>query len=489
MTTENRTAQPSAATDEEAQGPSGPPDHRPSFRFAAFSLLAVLVVLGVSVFVLALPTIVAILLAFLTAFVAGLLLRLPYERVQGFAFDSVRQGMSPLFIITAVGAMIGAWITSGTVPTIVFFGLHVLSPDHLLVGTVLLCILTSMATGTSYGTVGTVGIALVAVAHGMQVPLAPVAGAIVCGAWFGDKMSPLSDSTNLSSAMAGVDLVAHIRHLLWTTVPAVAVSLGLFAFLDARRTTTSGSAAAARQLSAELQAHFHTSPVTLAPAVLVIVLLALRRPAFLSIVAGALCAVPVAVLVQGASPATALASLGTGYTRQTGDKVVDTLLVQGGVEGMMPTVGIMMLALAMAGVLGRSGILAALLERVVHTVSNRRRLMVTSVFVTLLSASISNSSSSHVISGNLLRPLYDRYGVDRRNLSRILEDNATCATAAMPWVDSAVYVSATLGVAATAYAPYAVFCLLSPVISLFWAVTGLTVTGAGESEKAVADAV
>lgn len=455
----------------------------PSFWFAIIGLLAVFTVLGASVFVFQFPTVVAILLAFLTAIVIGLIARYSYEEIQTFAFDSVRQAMAPILILMGVGALIGTWITSGTVPTIVSLGLTYLSPEHFLVGSLLLCIVTSMVTGASYGTVGTVGIALVAVAHGMQIDLAPVAGAIVSGAWFGDKMSPLSDSTNLSSAMAQVDLMTHIRHLLWTTVPAIAISIGVFAFMDSQRAIDSAVTESSDQLAADLQAQFDTSIINLIPAVIVIVLLALRKPAFTSIIIGALSAIPFAVLNQQVNWTDAAASLGGGYTTESGNELLDKLLMQGGVDGMMPTIGIMILALAMVGVLSGTGIMGAILQRLIHIITNRRRLMMSSVGITLLTASMSNSSSTHVLCGNLLRPLYDRFGIHRKNLSRILEDCATCPTPLGPWIDSGVFISAALGVAVTSYAPFAIFCFLSPLISLFWAITGWTVKSATIEEQ------
>lgn len=463
------------------------PGPRPSFRFAVAAVIVVVAMLSVGVIVLELPTPVTMFCALLATIVIGLSLGFGYVDVQDMAFDTVRAALQPIFILIAVGAMIGTWIASGTVPTLVALGLEVLAPSYFLLGTLLFCVVVSVVTGTSWGTMGTLGVALMAVAAGMEIDLAAAAGAIICGSMFGDKMSPLSDSTNLSSAVAETDLMDHIRHMMWTTVPALTITAIIFAILDMSRHTDAGSSQSTDLMASKLGEYFEIGPVTLVPAIVVIVLLAIRKPAFSSISIAALIAVPFAVVLQGSSLSDAMAAMFDGYTMDSGNATLDGLLTAGGMAGMLETVLIMFIAVAMGGILAGTGVLQAILDQFVSVITTNRRLILSTIGVTLLSNAMTGSNSpAHVVSASLMRPLFDRFNLHRKNLSRILEDAATITGPVIPWNTAAVFAAGVLGVSTLTYLPYAYLSFLVPIFSALYGLIGFTIVTADGSRARIA---
>lgn len=446
-----------------------------SFPYACLVLLTAILVITVGVIGLELPTNVVMLLVFVGVVALTIPVGFRYAEVQEFAFETIKSALAPILILIAIGAMIGSWIAAGVVPTMISYGFAAITPAHFLLGTLVLCTIVSVATGTSWGTVGTVGIALVAVAEGLDIPVAMAAGSVVSGAYFGDKMSPLSDSTNLSSAVADTDLMVHIRHMLWTTVPAFLITAGIFALMDAANAGEGTSAPGVDRMVSDLAETFTITPVALLPMLLVIVLLVLRKPPFVAIVIGAIAAVPVTVFVQDDGLASALAVMQEGYLSDTGNETLDGLLTAGGMVSMGETVVLMILAVAVGGVLSRTGILGVMLERVVRSITTPRRLVASTWFVTLFANMVTASNTpAHVVGATMMKPEFNRLGVHRRNLSRVLEDTATITGPIIPWNTAAVYVAGVLGVATTEYLPFAFLCLTVPLISLLYAITGFT---------------
>lgn len=435
--------------------------------------------LATGVIILDVPIHVTMLLVFIIVSALSIPIGFGYDTVQGFAFDTVRTALQPVFILVAIGAMIGSWIASGAVPTMITYGFEALSPGHFLVGSLLLCTVVSVATGTSWGTMGTLGIALVAVSKGLDIPVETTAGAVVSGAMFGDKMSPLSDSTNLSSALAEVDLMVHIRHMLWTTIPAFLITASIFAYIDHSRHAKDGSTPGVDAMINDLHDNFSITPIALLPVLLVIALLVLRKPPFIAIALGAISAVPVTVLLQRDDLSLAMSVMQEGYTAHTGTKALDDLLSSGGMSSMGDTVVLMVLAVAVGGVLTGTGILQAILDRFVDKITSARRLVASTLTLTLFANLMTGSNSpAHVISASLMKPMFNRFGLHRKNLSRALEDAATITGPIIPWNTAAVFASGVLGIATVDYLPYAFLCFTVPAISFMYAVTGFTIVNA-----------
>lgn len=457
-----------------ARGSSGGAAREPGFLYSAFAVLLVVAILLTGS--LAFDADIQLLLLLSLAALVPLVMRLghTFDQAQEFAFSAIRSILGLIMILVAVGALIGAWAASGTIPALVHTGLAILSPNLFLPTTLLLCALASLATGTSWGTIGTVGVAMVGVGEGMGYPLAMTAGAIVCGAYFGDKMSPFSDSTNLNAALVGTDLMAHIRHLSWTTVPAFALTGVAFTVLGF--TTSHGAddgTDRAGAISDVLADGFQLGLPAFLPMLVVVALLALRKPAWPSILVGALAGAVVAVAYQGAGVGDTLTVLYRGFTLDTGLPVVDDLVSGGGVVSMLEMVALFLFAIGMAGLLSGSGMLLSLIRPALHWITSARRLLVVSILLVPALVALGGSFSfAAVMAGSLLLPLYARFGLDPKNLSRVLEDSGTANDPVFPWSSGGVFVAGALGVSTLSYLPFYFFVYLSMAFSLLYALTG-----------------
>lgn len=452
------------------------PTNEPSFPYAVAAIVVDIAILITGIVVLDLPSSVTIFCAYLATLALSIPITRSYRIAQDHAFDAVRRAQEPIFILLAVGALLGAWMISGTIPTLIHVGLEAVSPDYFLITALLLCSIVSIATGTAFGSIGTVGVALIAVASGLGVPLGPTAAAIVCGAIFGDKLSPLSDTTNLASAIAGSTLLHHIRHMMWTTIPAYLITAGFFLALDLLEHKGSADLDKANAMLATIEGRFDVGLINLAPVLVVIGLLVLRMPAFPALMLGAFAALPVAIWNQGAPFTETMLAMFDGSILETGDPAVDDLLSGGGVAGMLGVVVIVMIAVALGGLLGGSGMLRVIISRLTGATKSATRVMLSTLGVTMVANVVTASQTTAlVVGGTLMRPSYKRHNLHPKNLSRALEDVGTMTSFVIPWNTAAIFAVGVLGVSVGEYGPYAVFSYLTPIISAIYAVTGFTI--------------
>ena len=383
--------------------------------------------------------------------------------------------------------------------------MQILDPGLFYAASAAICAIVALSIGSSWTVAGTLGIGLMGIAGSFELSAAVTAGAIISGAYFGDKLSPMSDTTNLAAAATGVDLFEHIRHMLWTTVPGFAIALLAFGFMG------SADAAAPAQIGAlqeALAARFDIGPHLLLPLLLMLGLVYKRFPAYPAILISALAGALFALLFQGDAVValagglqeggrpTALArgvwiSMFDGYVANSGNEFLDALLSKGGMSSMLNTVWLILAALAFGGVLERTGILAYLLALVLRGVTGTGSLIGATV-VTCLGTNIlaADQFIAVALPGRMFRNEYERRGLSRLNLSRTLEDSATLTSVFVPWNTCGAYMSATLGVATLSYAPYAFFNMLCPVIAVIYAYTNFAIrpadaTGAAEHRAAV----
>lgn len=390
--------------------------------------------------------------------------------------NGIRIGLSSMIILMLVGMLIGTWILSGTVPVMVHMGLQTLAPAIFLVAAMVICSVVSLATGTSWGTVGTVGLALIGIGEGLGIPMPLVAGAIISGAFFGDKMSPLSDTTNLASAVAGVSLFSHIRHMSTTTVPAMLIAGGLYAVLGLRYADNALDLTTISAITRNLEASFTLNPWLLAPAVLVMGLAILRVPAIPSLFLGVMAGGLLAILAQGASLQDVFVAMQSGYVSQTGFAAVDNLLTRGGLNGMMWTISLVFLALAFGGMLERTRALETVLESVLNRIKGRGGLITSTVMTSMgVNALAGDPYLSIALPGRMYAPAYAKAGLSGRNLSRAVEDGGTLVSPLIPWNSGGAYCASMLGVATLAYVPFAFANWLTPMISMAYGLTGLYV--------------
>lgn len=406
--------------------------------------------------------------------------------------EGISTAMGAILILMSVGALIGTWLMSGTVPSLIYYGLELLNPQFFYAATCLICMVAAVATGSSWTVAGTLGVALVGVAMGLGLSPAIAAGAIVSGAYFGDKMSPLSDSTNLAPAVVGCDLFDHIRHMLWTTGPSITIALIIFLIIGLGIDDgAAGGPEAIGELSATLASHFNISIWTLVPLLIVLFMAYRKVPPLPTILFGALLGGVLAVVLQkdvvlayAASPdlpgALALTkgvwlALADGYTSATGVAEVDELLSRGGMSSMLVTIWLIITALAFGAVLEYSGILLRLIESALKAARSTGSLVLTVVLSAIgINIVAADQYIAIVLPGRMFKAEFKKRGLDPKNLSRAIEDAGTLTSPLVPWNTCGAFMASTLGVATTAYLPFAFFNLINPLVSVAYAFTGFT---------------
>ena len=382
-------------------------------------------------------------------------------------------GLKAILILLVIGTLIGTWIASGIVPILIYYGLALLNPSLFLVAACGICCVVSIATGSSWTTAGTIGIALIGVGQGLEVPPPMVAGAIVSGAYFGDKLSPLSDTTNLAPAVAGSDLFEHIRYMLITTLPSLLIALILYAILGWTSGATVTDDDKVNLIRNALGDHFNLNPVLFLLPILVVLMVAFRLPALPALLGGAIFGGILAAAIQGVPLKSILAAAQSGYVSNTGVEAVDTLLTRGGLENMLPTVSLILVALSFGGVMERAGLLAALANSILRLARGTGRLVAATV-VTCVGMNVlaPDQFLSIIVSGRMYREAYHKQGLHPKLLSRTLEDSGTLSSPLVPWNTCGAFMSTTLGVGALAYLPYAFLNLLNPIVAVVIAFAG-----------------
>ena len=426
------------------------------------------------------PNQVALLIASAAAGLVGMYRGLTWSDVQESMVAGIKVGLGPILILLAVGGLIGSWMIAGTVPAMIYYGVSILNPSIFFAAAAIICALASISIGSSWTVAGTLGIGLIGIADSYGLSPAIAAGAIISGAYFGDKLSPLSDTTNLAAACTSVDLFAHIRHMLWTTVPAFCVALLFFSLIP------SGAATAPEQI-AELRAaisqEFNVGVGVLMPLAVMIGLIWKRVPAYPAIMLATLAGILTALTFQTdvvrkfalmANPEATMPvveglwrTLFAGFEGTTTNEELNRLISKGGIASMLNTVWLIVSALAFGGVLERTGILKQILDSVLKLVKSTGDLVaatVTGGFITNILAA--DQFLAIALPGRLFSSTYDDRGLSRENLSRTLEDSATMTSALIPWNTCGAYMAATLGVATFDYAPYAIFNLACPLIAV-----------------------
>ena len=436
--------------------------------FLIFFLFIAIVLLGQSAHI---PLILA------TAAAAAVAVRLGYswKEIQGGMVQGINLAMGAILILMVVGTLLGTWISGGIVPAMIFYGLKVLSPGIFLVATMVICSVVSLGTGSSWSTAGTVGVALVGVGQGLGIPGAMVAGAIISGAYFGDKMSPLSDTTNLAPAVAGTDLFSHIRHMVYTVVPGYVIALALYGLLGTR---FSGGVMESQNIDiilSTLKAHFFIHPVLLLPPILVILMVIRKIPPLPALLGGSLIGGVFALAAQSSSLGDVLASAHVGYISETGVAMVDELLTRGGLLSMMETVALIICALSFGGIMERTGMLQVLAGSLLKFVKSTGALVATTVFSCIgMNVIAADQYIAIVVPGRMFKSAFDAKRLHPKNLSRILENSGTMTSPLIPWNSCGAFMGATLGISPLVYLPYAFLNLLVPAISIFYGYTGIT---------------
>ena len=480
--------------------PTAPATTRPlTMAEAAIPIVALIVLVGLSFYLFGDegakgPNQVALVMASLVALVIGRRAGYTAEQLRDAAVASVTTGVSAIFILFAVGALTGAWAMSGTLMAMVYYGLQILSPHYFYMTSAILCAIIAFSIGSSWTVAATIGIGLVGIAVNMELSPAVTAGAVISGAYFGDKSSPLSDTANLAAAVGGAELYQHLREVLWTSIPALGITLLIFFFMG-----SPGDFDATEKLES-IRTTFDVSLVHFLPLLVVIVLAVLRFPPFTTIMMGALAGAVLAVVTAperviafAADPdlATPLAllkgawlALASGYTSTTGYEAIDMLASRGGMERMLDTIWLIIVALAFGGVVEKAGAIERLIAPVLAAVKSNGSLVAATVGSTVVTNAVTaDQYIAIVLPGRMFKGAFQKRGLAPVVLSRSLGDSATVTSALIPWNSCGAFMAATLGVATVAYAPFTFFNLLSPLISVAMAFLGIRMLKAPSPES------
>ncbi|ASN06047.1 Na+/H+ antiporter NhaC [Virgibacillus necropolis] len=407
-----------------------------------------------------------------------------WKEIEEMMYKGIKLALPAIVIIMLVGLTIGAWIGGGIVATMIYYGLEIISPSIFLVTIAIICAIVSLAIGSSWATMGTIGVAGMGIGISMGIPAPMIAGAVISGSYFGDKMSPLSDTTNLASGLTHTDLFVHIKHMFYTTIPGLLIALGVYAYLGKDFGENASESADIAQTIVELQESFVISPFLLLVPLLVIVLVAMKVPAVPALVVGIALGFLSQVIVQGEPITNALGALQSGYTIDTTNEFLAGLLNRGGLDSMMFTVSLAIVAMTFGGILEFSGMLRSLMNQLLKVVKSTGSLIASTLGACFLTnVTCSEQYISIVIPSRMFAKVYTEKELHSKNLSRALEDGGTLTSVFVPWNTCGVFIFGTLGVHAFAYAPYAILNFVVPIISLIYAFTGFTITKLSKEEK------
>ena len=407
-----------------------------------------------------------------------------YKSIKSSMISGIEKGLGAIFIFFLIGILVAALIESGTIGALIYYGLDLLHPSFFLPAGLVLCSLMSLATGTAWGTIATIGVVLMGLGQALGIPLPLVAGMVVSGASFGDKMSPVSDTTNLAAMSADTDLYSHIKSMMYTTVPTYIICLIIFTFLGFYFTAQAMSEQELSTLSGLLEVEFAISPLTLLPLVVLLALSINRTPAEASMLASVAAALVLAILTQDRNITEVLNSLHTGYVSDTGLEQLDTLLSRGGIMSMMWTMSLALIALSLGGILDRAGFVRVLLRGILDRIERAASLMTATISAGIVAnMSMGEGYLSIIFGGQIFKESYEESGLEKHMLSRCLEEGATLSTSLIPWTTSGAFITGVLGMSPLEFAPWTFFNYINPLLSIGLAYLGFGIFRKTESSE------
>ncbi len=447
----------------------------PNLAIALIPLIAMGLLLGVGYGVYKIAAQVLLVAAAFITGTLGLLLRFKWKDMEEGIVNSIHKAMPAILIMLCVGILIGSWIACGTIPMVIYYGLKLISPQYFLVTACFVCSITSLATGTSWGTIGTLGVAFMGIAMGLGIPVGPAAGAIVAGAYFGDKMSPFSDVTNLAPVAAGSNLFDHIKHMLWSATPAWLLGLVIYFFVGLRYGGKTVESEDMTLIVQTLKNNFNFNVLLLLPMAIVFYFAFTKKPTIPGMLLSSLVAGILAIIFQGASVTDIATAMNTGYQAQTGVVKVDELISRGGLMSMMETQLIAFTAFSFGGIMQRTGLLSVILDRVMKFANKVWSIVLTTIISSIVTAMMTASSYlSMIIPGELLSPIYKKKGLAAKNLSRIIEESGAIIVPLIPWSMAGAFITGTIGVSPVKYLPWAIMNYAAVIILALYGFTGFT---------------
>ncbi|MEQ3514146.1 Na+/H+ antiporter NhaC [Pseudoalteromonas sp. BZB3] len=436
------------------------------------------------------PNQIALLFATFTAALVGLKNGYTWRLLEEAMIKGITLSLGAILILLMVGALIGTWLLSGTVPTLIYYGLQIISPQWFYAASCLICGIVAMSIGSSWTTAATIGVALLGVATGLGLDQVVTAGAVISGAYFGDKLSPLSETTNLAPAVAGSDLFEHIQHMLWTTVPSFVIAMIIFVIMGFSADVSS-DIGRIDDIVSILNANFNINPMMLVPLIVLLVLAYKKMPAFPAISIGAVIGAVWALIFQSDLLATQVdvsqgqlvgyfklvwATFYDGFAIQTGDSTMDDLLSGGGMAGMLTTTWLVMTALMFGAIMEKTGLLEVFVRSILRVARSTGSLIASTIatcFGTNLIAA--DQYIAIVVPGRMFKEEYKKRGLKSVNLSRTLEDGGTITSPLIPWNTCGAYMQSVLMINPLDYAVYAFFNLINPFLAIIYAYIGIKI--------------
>ncbi len=451
---------------------TGEQPFRPSLAASLIIVGYLIISMAAAIFYLDQKLHVTMLTAFGVAVLVLTIEKCPYSKVEEAILEGSKLAVPTILILYSIGCLMGAWIASGTVPMIIYWGLKLINPSIFLVTACLACVITSLATGSSWSTIGTVGVALIGVGMGLEINPAMTAGAIVSGAAFGDKMSPLSDTTNVAPAVAEGDLFDHIKAMVYTAGPGIVIALVAFFVLGMKHGGSADTETVSAILAA-LESQFHLNIITLIPPVLVIMLAVMKKPALPTLLISGIVAAAIAIFMQGETLPSIANIMENGYVSETGFADIDSLLSRGGLFSMNYTSSLTIIVMVYGSLLEKLGVLEVVLEKLKVLTRTVGSLVCTTVVTAILVNLITASQyMSIVLPGRMFVSEYKKKDMLPQTLSRTLEDSGTVTSLLIPWNLCGSFASTTLGVSCIAYLPFSVFNWIVPIIAIIYGFTG-----------------
>lgn len=450
---------------------------KPHLWEALLTFTFLIVVMGVSIAVYESDPHIPMLVGTLFASLMAIKIGYSWNEIEKSMFDGIYQALQAIIILAIIGVLIGLWLLSGVVPSMIYYGLGILKPNIFLVATVIICSITSLATGTSWGTAGTIGIALMGIAKGLGIPAEVAAGAIISGAYLGDKMSPLSDTTNLAPAVAGTDVFTHVKNMIPSTMVSYGITLLIFLFMGFKYSGAGTDITSINAIREGIASSFNISPLLLLPPLAVIIAIAFKIPAIPGITIGIVLGAIMGFIMQGADLGQILTASYEGFTSNTGIVMIDELLTAGGLTRMMFSISLTIIAMMFGGIMEKTGQLEVIVESILKRIKSTGSLVATTIVTCLFSnMTMPEQYISIVIPGKMYASAYRERGLHPKMLSNALEGAGTLTSTLIPWNTCGAFLYSVLGVSALQYGRYAIFNYLTPIIIIIFAYLNINVT-------------
>ncbi|SDF73147.1 transporter, NhaC family [Paenibacillus sp. cl6col] len=447
-----------------------------SIGLALLPILALMAAGAASISIWKAGMFIPLMIGIIVTVIVGVISGYKWDELQDMMVNGVSKAMPAIFILLVIGMIVGTWISSGVIPTMIYYGLSFIHPSFFVPAVAVVTGIVAITLGSSFTSIATIGLAFMVIGEGMGFSPGLIAGAVISGAFFGDKLSPLSDTTNIAPAMADTDLFSHVRHMLWDTIPAFIIAVALYALVGTRTVEGSVDTANIDMILTGIQNSFIIHPLLLLLPVLTIFLMIKKLPAlptllFVGIIGGI-----ISIVVQGETISSMVNTMTNGFHTESGVKAVDSLLNRGGLVSMLNTIGLLTIATALGGLLEGTCIFQALVRPVVSRIKTSSSLIATTIASTFLVAFASGAQFLAIIlPTRTFVQTYKDMNIDTKNLSRCVEAAGTVGITLVPWGVPAVFAANMLGVSAEQFIPYIFFAFLVPLINILYGITGWTI--------------